>query len=275
MPVSSKIPTSSLAPNVGILPGAAAELIVALRLPADSASYAAVSALLGENLPLETRTAQALRRFTRLHNDDPAAARIAARAMAAGLDTEGAAVQKVLEILDPADSGGTGSSAGHGGFGNQHDDPGAATPAVATTVVDEAEMRDLADKLRDAASAAMKDPDLQQMAVRKADGSAWACIPFNIPFAGIIFHGFFRILYYGTVVRAVKLVADIRFGRERRLLELSGAGPDTVMAYHADDERECQAFDAEFSHRRGIFTSSLSDGDYSELLSRWSIDEDA
>ncbi len=292
--VAAVVPTSAappltaagIAPKAGILPGAAAELAAALRLPADSASYAALSALLGEKLPLDTRTAQVLRRITRLHHDDPAAARIAARALAAGLDPEGAAVQKVLGVLDSADSGNSGapcsgessfggSSAGYGGSREQAPDPRTVYPEKAAETADAGEIQSLAASLKAAALEAMKDPDLRDLAAWNADDTGWVCIPFNIPFAGINFHGFFRILYYGTIGRAAKLVADIRFGEEQRLLELTGSGPDTVMAYHADDEGERQAFDAEFSGAYGYSASSLAEGYFSELLSRRSIDEDA
>jgi hypothetical protein len=150
-----------------------------------------------------------------------------------------------------------------------------AHPEPSAAVADADEIRSLAASLKAAALVAMKDPDLRDLAARNADGTGWVCIPFNIPFAGINFHGFFRILYYGTMDRADKLVADIRFGEERRLLELTGSGPDAVVAYHADDADERQAFDAEF---RGIIRESaspLADGDFTELLSRRSIDEDA
>lgn len=82
-------------------------------------------------------------------------------------------------------------------------------------------------------------------------------------------------MYYGTMDHVGKLVADIRFGEERRLLELTGSGSDAVLTYHADDEHERLAFDAEFSGAYGITASALADGDFSELLSRRSIDEDA
>jgi len=279
------LPASHAALKAGVLPGAAAELSSALRLPADSATFAALSALLGENLPLDTKTAQAIRRIARLHNDDPAAARIAARALAAGLDPEGAAVQKVLGVLDPADSSGSGGSfsdesafgggsAGHGDSRDRHPDSRPAYP-VPVAAADGEEIRNLAASLKTAALVAMKDPDLRDLAARNADGSGWVCVPFIIPFAGINFHGFFRILYYATMGHAGKLVADIRFGEERRLLELTGSGPDAVMAYHADDEHERQAFDAEFSGVYGNSASALAAGDFSELLSRRSINEDA
>lgn len=272
--------------KAGALPGAVAELSAALRLPVDGATFAALSALLGENLPLDAKTAQAVRRVARLHRDDPAAARIAARALAAGLDPEGATVQKLLGVLDSADSGGSGapgsdgsapggSSAGHDGSRGRHPDPGAVNPESAAAPDDADEIRNLAAHLKAAALSAMKDPCLRDLAARNADGTGWACVPFDIPFAGINFHGFFRIMYYGTMGHVSKLVADIRFGEERRLLELAGSGPDAVMTYHADDELERLAFDTEFSGVYDASASSLSDGDFSELLSRRSIDEDA
>ncbi len=137
------------------------------------------------------------------------------------------------------------------------------------------EIQDLAASLKAAANTALQDADLRDLAARNPDGTGWVCIPFNIPFAGINFYGFFRILYYGTMRRVEKLVADIRFGTERRLLELTGAGSGAVMSYHADDGLERQAFDAEFSGMPGTSATPLAEGDFSELLVRRSIDEDA
>jgi len=256
-----------------------AEFSAALRLPADSASFAALSALLGEHLPLDARTAQAIRRFARQHHDDPGAARVAARAIAAGLDPEGAAVQKVLGVLDTPDSSDSGNSGGsspdHGESRGRRSDSRAIHQESVTATADADEIQDLAASLKAAALVAMKDPDLRDLAARNADGTGWVCIPFNIPFAGINFHGFFRILYYGTMRRAKKLVADIRFGTERRLLELSGAGSGALMAYHADDEAERVAFDTELSGMCGTPSSPLAQADFSELLARRGIDEDA
>ncbi|OHD24709.1 MAG: hypothetical protein A2Y38_05760 [Spirochaetes bacterium GWB1_59_5] len=241
--------------------------------------------MIGERLPLDTRTAQAVRRVVRLHDDDPAAARIAARALATGLDPEGVAVRKVLGVLDAPDSGGSegsfsggssfsGSSAGEDGDRERRSGITATPLETPEPSADSAEIQSLVTRLKSAARSAMEDPDLRALAAPSADGAGWACIPFDIPFAGINFHGFFRILYYGTIGSARKLIADIRFGDERRLLELSGSGLNTVASYYADDVHERLAFDTEFGGIGKEIASNLAAGDFSELSSRWSVDED-
>jgi len=289
-PTTVKLPSeflhSSTVQKADAIPVAARELAAALRLPPDISSFAALSALIGEGLPLDARTAQVLRRIIHLHHDDPAAARIAARALAAGLDPEGAAVQKVLGVLDSPDSGGSGasgsdtsaaggSSAGHDDSRGRHPDSGGLQPEAAATTADGDQIKILAASLKAAAQSALKDPDLRDLAARNADGSGWVCIPFDIPLAGINFHGFFRILYYGMMGPAIKLVADIRCGGERRLLELTGSGNAATIAYHADDERERVAFRTEFDAMCGVSTSTLAEADFAELSSRRSVDEDA
>lgn len=290
LPTATKLPPEFLHSGsmleADAIPVAARELTAALRLPSDVSSFATLSALIGEGLPLDARTAQVLRRIVRLHHDDPAAARIAARALAAGLDPEGAAAQKVLGILDASDSGGSGaagsdasaaggSSAGRDGSRGRHPDSGGLQPEALATAPDGDQIKSLAASFKAAAQAALKDPDLRDLAARNADGSGWACIPFDIPFAGINFHGFFRILYYGMMAPAIKLVADIRCGGERRLLELTGSGNAAAIAYHADDERERVAFRTEFDAICGVSTSSLAGADFAELSLRRSVDEDA
>jgi len=249
---------------------------------------------MGEHLPLDARMAAAVRRAVRHRDGDPAAARIAARALAAGLDPEGAAAEKVLCALDMADEatedghgGGAGTGTGSGGSGGNRDASGqnsdSRREAVAARPVQErsghggADIVELASSLAEAAAAALDDPDLASLAAPGADGSGWACIPFETTLDGVNFHGFFRLWYYSNRSSIGRLVADIRCGDERRLLELydSDSGACTGIAYHADEADELEAFLAAFGHDGSVSVSSLADGDHAELSARMMVDEDA
>jgi len=263
-------PASSAAPWTASV----AELCASLRLPPDAASYATLSAMLGERLPLDGRAAAVIRRAVRRHDDDPAAARAVARAIAAGLDPDDPAVERLLGALDPAGAGGTdaggsggaGGTGGRSGDGRRHGDTG-----------DREETDALASALRAAAEAAMADEDYSAMAQPRADGSGWACVPFSVPLGDVSFHGYMRIWYTskGSVRRVGRLSADIRFGDERRLLELADAGGRRTVAYYSDDSAERDAFEAEFGDTDAVLTAGLDLGYLPELILSRSVDEDA
>ncbi|MBU0929257.1 MAG: hypothetical protein KKA67_16005 [Spirochaetes bacterium] len=270
---------------------AASELCAALRIPSDGASYAALSAMIAERLPLDPSTALALRRAVRRHGDDPAAASVAARAASVGLDPGGEACERILGILDHDDTDGSGSAGGsfgsgdssgggtgdgeaagrHGdGSGGRHGDespPGAAA--------DQSGILEIARSLEAAAAAAMGDPDATRLATPDPAGPYWACLPFKTEFRGVNYHGFFRLWYYSKGTKAGRLLADIRFGDQRRLLEVSGAGNGTRIAYYSGDEAERTAFEKEFSGYAGVASGDLEEGYLRELGSRKGVDEDA
>jgi len=268
--------TRAPGPASGATPwtASAAELCASIRMPPDAASYATLSAMLGERMPLDGRNASAIRRAVRRHDADPAAARAVARALAAGLDPDDPAVERLLGAIVPAgeggsDAGGSGGADGSGGRsgdGRRHGD------------TDEREELDaLASALRAAAEAAMADGDFSAMARPLADGSGWVCAPFSVPLGDVSFHGYMRIWYTsnGSVRRVGRMAADIRFGDERRLFELSTDGARRTVAYYADDRAERDAFEAEFGDGDTVVTAGLEHGYLSELASRRSVDEDA
>ena len=250
----------------------AAELCASLRIPPDAASYATLSAMLGERMPIDARNASAIRRAVRRHDDDPAAARAAARALAAGLDPDDPAVERLLGAIDPAgaggnDAGGSGAAGGDGGRSGdhrRHDDTDGRE-----------ELDALASALRAAAEAAMADGDYSALSQPRADGSGWACAPFSVPVGDVSFHGYMRIWYTskGSVRRVGRLSADIRFGGERRLLELADAGGRRTVSYYSDDPAERDAFEAEFGDT--VRAAGLDLGYLPELILSRSVDEDA
>lgn len=95
-----------VAPGVGPKPALASAKALAesIGLRSTPAALSALSALAGERLPLERQAALGLLRVMAEHGDDPAAARAAARAMAAGLDPESPALGAILSFLSENDS---------------------------------------------------------------------------------------------------------------------------------------------------------------------------
>lgn len=278
------------------------ELLAALRLPLDSIGYSTVAAMMGERLPLDTASALALRRFSKRHNDDPAASRLAARALAAGHGVEGLndpLLSVIMEVVlggrglgdqdqardnkdgpggnksnaqvhapDEASKDATGASfggdsGGNSGNGNTHSDGKQEEHIVR-----------LSKAIEEGVGAVLLDPDMQGLSAPGKDGSGWACVPFDITIAGVRLHGFFRIWYY-TTTKVGRMLVDVRSGERRRLFELSELDGEHKMSYYGDDEEENSAFVAEFKDRISVSTSSLNNGDAQEILSQAGVLEDA
>lgn len=280
---------SLLASRRGDLENTASDIAKALHLPVDVDTFLALSALLGEKLGLHADAALAMRRFIKRHDGDPAAARVAARALASGMDPEGVEAERLMHIIEnlSGDDDGFGSSAGGSGgksSGGSQDDgqPGRDAPHEKCVETTSAEITGIAEIL---------SGTLQQ--VRAVDGMGmlcnvdgkklnesgtsgyWVCVPFEVQVHDVDFHGFLRIWYDGKVAWASRLVADIRCGDERRLMSLHGEGSNAKICYHADSLSEQDAFVAEFGKRWKVSSLSMLEGDLAELGEIPGIDADA
>ncbi|PKL08165.1 MAG: hypothetical protein CVV51_10305 [Spirochaetae bacterium HGW-Spirochaetae-7] len=248
-----------------------ADLCSALRLPADGNSLVVLSAMLGERLPLDAGNAAAIRRVLRRHDDDPAAARIAARALAAGLDPDGASSERIMGILDSASGDGSG---GHEGAGHGDGDEALLTKAASPDDNDSVEA--LAATLKAALSRSALDPELAKMSTPGIDGGAWVCLPFELPYDGVDFKGFMRVWYTAGRIGRGRFVADIRCGGQRRLLEISGGGPGPYgIRYCAEDDSERAMFTEAFGKYGRVTVSSLEAGDLADLEGTRKVDADA
>jgi len=252
--------------------------------------------MLGERLPLDAGIAASIRRALRRHDGDPAAARIAARAIAAGFDPEGDAVERLLSVLDPSDDDKSGSGRGSSEDSSHHDtgdrdpyegrgcgdggsrngerrDEGRREPTGDRQEADDTEA--LGESLRASVAASMGDPDMAALSAPDADGGRWICVPFEVPFDGVDFKGFIRIWYSVAGRRSGRLIADIRCGDGRRLLEIAGTPGVPIIKYHADDASERASFLAVFGGNFAVMAATLAEGDLAELEVARRIEADA
>ncbi|MBN2874686.1 MAG: hypothetical protein JXM71_06285 [Spirochaetales bacterium] len=281
VPGVARVATSVPAPALTVASARAAEACATLRLPADADSLLVLSAMLGENLRLDASAAVTLRRVLRLRDGNPAAARIAARALAAGLDPEGTEASSLLDAVLGVCEGG-GERRGQSGEQERREpDPPprrrGADEAHKTSDQHESHdpgepgaVDDIARALRSEAQAAKNRYELPTFATAGIEGG-WLCFPFEIRIADVDFNGFMRVLYHSGNNKAQKLVADVRFGDQRRLIELHPAG----MRYHTDDPAERERFMATFGASMMVSVDDLASGDVSELLAEPMVDSDA
>ncbi|TFG83877.1 MAG: hypothetical protein E4H20_04540 [Spirochaetales bacterium] len=219
------------------------DLLTSYNLPNDKASYLAVAALMGEGLSLSPENIRILRR-TLSKSVDAERARLAARALAAGLDPEDPLADRILAV-------------GQGGQGNMgpggddaRDRPGDSQERGASKKVAKPDRPgnvedpddELETALKGAISAALSDGDLRSLAAPGPDGKGWLYAPFELSDGGVDFSGFFRILFNYSSGSTEKLVVDIRSGPSRRLLALSGNGERVSVRLASADERERKAF---------------------------------
>jgi len=270
-------PAAPAAAGSGAVPGGlaarTAELCASLRVPADPASAAAIAALMGEGLRLDPARIMAVRRAALRHASDPAAARLAARAVSAGLDPESVELDSALCVLDaPA-----GRRDGSDGSGSADRRAGDETPLSAAAEEEAASVAFLSEALMKAARRSLEEPTLAAMSKPDADGSGWACAPFELEYGGTEFHGFLRIWYYSNGMSRIvgRMSADIRCCGSRRLLELRGPRTSPDIAYYADDPRERAAFELEFGRRGTARSEGLHRGYLAELGSGNGLEADA
>jgi hypothetical protein len=204
-----------------------AELLASLKLPNDGASRAAVAALMGESLPLSDANIKATRRAM-ARREDPESARLAARALAAGLDPEGVGLDTILANYGGGREQGQGQGHGQDGRGQGRQPPQADAPDALA----------LEGALKAAVTAALGSQELRTLAAPNAEGLGWLYAPFDLRAEGFDFFGFFRILYNYFTKSAERMVVDLRDERSRRLIELCGAGEAKALSFFSDSEAE-------------------------------------
>ncbi|MBN1519363.1 MAG: hypothetical protein JW923_04650 [Spirochaetales bacterium] len=206
----------------------ASEFLVSLGLPDDKASRLALSALMAEGLPLGADQLRAARRAAS-RRDDPESARLAARALAAGLDPDNVPVDLVLG--PPADGGGRdGSGKGDGSQAGPDAPDG---------------QDGLSDALKAAVGAALADASYRALAAPGPDGRGWLYAPFDFGGTGFEFRGFARILFNYVSLTAERMVVELR-GPERRVVELAGSGDTLRLSFLSDSGAERAGFERLF-----------------------------
>ncbi len=207
-----------------------AELLASLRLPDDGASRAAVAALMGEGLPLSDANIKALRRAA-AKREDPESARLAARALAAGLDPERISLDEIVPAYGQGHGQGQEQAYGQAGGGQGREPPPDDAGDGAT----------LESALKAAVAQALGSPELRTLAAPNAEGTGWLYAPFDLREEGFDFFGFFRILYNYFTKSAERMVVDLRDGLSRRLIELRGVGDAKALRFLSDSAPERQA----------------------------------
>lgn len=209
-----------------------AEHLRSLGFPADGPGSSAARALMAEYLPVDIprlrAVALAMRKAEAAGKNPLEAARLAARALAAGLDPD----DWPPEAVEPAASDGdgetelTGGDAGaygqaSGGEGQAAGDQGGQSGRAAEGPVDADE---LAELLRRSVALALSDGRMRAFAAPNPAGLGWLYAPFDLGEAGFDFRGTMRILYNYGAGRGERLVVEADGMGGRMTLSLSGSG---------------------------------------------------
>jgi hypothetical protein len=231
--------------------------------------------MLGEHLALTRQSAMSIRSLVKLGHDDPATARIAARALAAGLDPGSDMVERVIESIADTDKDPQGFDGSSNGKGDRKQETDKGFRGVADTGDETQSVLTLSNVLKTLATGAGMSDDLASLAAPGPYGGGWVCIPFKVPYNGVDFAGIMRVWYDAGSVKAGRLVADIRSGGERRLLDVREEASGRVLRYHADDMKERKAFSEAFSGFGRVMTGDLESGDLEELQQNLKVERDA
>ncbi len=210
------------------------DILAGLKLGFTRQNDFAVRALISEGLPLTLKLVQTVSRIQRKHPaEEAAAARIASRALAAGIDPESPEMDEVwLQILGSStanDNGSGGSQQGNGqGSKSSQDRPSYQEGELAT-------------KLADLCIQAFKKPGMLNFYRPGPLNTAWIHVPFALNLDSVEFSGIFRILYNYCTGITECLAADIKTGAVRRLLCISGQGSSICLRYASTSQDECSA----------------------------------
>lgn len=241
----------------------------ALGLPADRPALLAIAALVGERLGLAE--ARAVRKLVAARADDPAVARIAARAVAAGFDPGGpeaeAAIDAVVDGRKPSGNRDGDSSGGDkadereaGPSGRESDSMGLIGSAALA--------------LKSALRRAVSDPLLSALA-RPGTRGGWTLFPFELSIAETSFAGVVRIWYDDPGAPARRVVIDARADGRRRILDIREGTDGPLVAYRSEDSRELEAFRKAFPDLARLQLGRLGDCDLEELSELAPVDGDA
>lgn len=225
-------PTASpeIPPALGreALPARLTEHLRSLGLAADGPGLIAARALMAEYLPIDlTRLralAPAMKRAEAAGKSPLDAARLAARALAAGLDPD----DWPPEALEPP-PGGDGQAGSSGGGGGAHGQaPGwdgrGAGGRSGRAAVGPAEADRLAELLRGCAARSLSDGRMRAFAAPNPAGLGWLYAPFELGEAGFEFRGTMRILYNYRTGRGERLVVEADGMGDPVTISLSGLG---------------------------------------------------
>lgn len=269
-PAPAAVPQPEAAPALGreALAARLTEHLRSLGLPADGAGLGAARALMAEYLPVDLprlrAAASAMRKAEAAGKNPSEAARLAARALAAGLDPEDWPPEAVGHAGDAGDDGGGANSSGAGSGGYGRGDGGAGRGAGDQDsrrghgAVGPAEADALAELLSASAARALSEGRMRAFAAPNPAGLGWLYAPFDLREAGFEFRGTMRILYNYRVGRGERLVLEADGQGRPWSISLSGSGDKLAAKAYGLKDAEAKAL-----RRLGVIDasgSSLSEG---------------
>lgn len=221
------------APALGreALPARLMEHLRSLGLPADGPGLGAARALMAEYLPVDLprlrAVVAAMKKAEAAGKNPLEAARLAVRALAAGLDPKDWPPEAVAP---PGGDGGEDDSSGagpgaygqaSGGEGRGAGDRGGRSGRDAEASADVDEVSKL---LRGCAARALSDGRMRAFAAPNPAGLGWLYAPFELGEAGFEFRGTMRILFNYRAGRGERLVVEADGMGDPVTLSLSGSG---------------------------------------------------
>lgn len=237
-----------------------------------------LSALMAEGLKLDKDLIIKILNTVLSRKKDPVVARILARAEAAGLDTADTKIIKMLDFVtgqEAADSPGDKGSEQPGNkqqtanFFDKH------SKLLELTEFDKkGAIFKIAQELRSLANKTLLNLEPQTLNKTGKNGAGWLLIPFEFLLDGMSFYGFFRICYYNNC-RLKSFIADIRFGDQKRILELSGPGSKPTIKFGTTVKEESRQFLNHFSEIGQTSVNFVDLAYYSELENQKVVHEEA
>lgn len=265
-PAASASPEGSPALGREALAARLTEHLRSVGLPADGAGLSAARALMAEYLPVDLprlRAAlSAMRKAEAAGKSQSEAARLASRALAAGLDPD----DWPPEAVEPP--GGRGGEAGSsgGGSGAYGQAPGGDGRGAfgrggrgGRGVEGPSSADGIAELLRESAARALSDGRLRAFAAPNPAGLGWLYAPFDLREAGFEFRGTMRILYNYRIGRGERLVLEAEGMGGPVTLSLSGSGDGLRAKAYGLKDAEARAL-----RRLGVMAgpgSPRDDGD--------------
>ncbi len=207
-----------------------------LNISMDQSSRSAVMALMAEGRALTEQGIRTVRRAIRARPDEPEVSRLAARALAAGIDPEDGMLDLILGAAGAHD--GTGEKGGGQGEGRHHHGREGHAPAAP-----EARALAAVETLKDSLVKALRNDTLLTLARPDSRGLSWLYVPFDLNEDGFAFSGYMRILFNNVTARTERVLLELRDGSSKRYLEIAGRvrGFDAEFRSASRDELEAVA----------------------------------
>jgi hypothetical protein len=251
--------------------GRAAAILRQFGLKSDGAGLAAVRALMAERVTLSAESIRAVSRYIQRHPASPGVAGLAARALAASLDSETPGLLALADTLagmtdrtarqanatpsnradlddqsmkddaEPQSPGADPEGSDEAGAGSQHQSnpegrhgAGSSDGQAGRDAKGRAVLAEtLAEVCRLLVDKAAQDPGLLTLASPGPDGCGWLCVPFELCIDAVEFWGHFRIVINHRLNSVERLTAEIHAADHTYVLEIRGAGKQRSIRFRS------------------------------------------